>query len=739
MSAAASVSSTSGSNTNNSIKLELYTTFIKTYIVALIPLSIFGSWLVTDQFSIWYTIYLLIWGLLFKNYWVHYKSKKILSKKYKQNISTTSSSSSVFVSENRFKFIKNVTLIPIILAILLIGQISTFCLEILITQLSVIENNYLKMALSLIPTILTTVLVKIATLIFDKTIDIRSNYIITIWSSYAPLLITLFVYLPLGYKLNYNNNLDNIFEKVKNYHANWSTITSDYKINQLRFMDQFKYFMITNQVVALGLDNLLPRVLNKDLKYIEPLNLKLGYLKYLLNFGFLVIFSNMWSLAPLISLVFVLINYYIDSYKIRKGKYVVDDDINIGQLMVIFNWLASIVQPALILMYRNSSLPNVGVSSFDKSWFTKSPVAVDKSYVLAGAFLIEHFNIGLDRVFGKLSLQKLAKEFKLENKSRNIKVETIEDEEELPVKEEKSNDKSATVGKTTGFNKNAVASEEEQHHNNVVRKSAQANVPINRGEKIQPKQKENYISSSRPAAPISIPVENSSIENPSSAGTAETPSKQSERARNGIVNGAINNNNNDDDDGDDDLSVGATLPKVIPTSSNYDLRNGLIQEPPKEKTVVPKVAPVAIPDPAPAPVPANIPKQVTKTAQEQSQIPTSIKQEPVKVKRAGSIKTTPVVSKIENEVKHKTHQHHSHPHSQTQTNVVKNNSQKAPVKTSSTLSSQAATASLNKGISGIEKNLAIPPRKSSETIMSRKSKVSSEKSKKKKKLFGIKI
>ncbi|OBA25028.1 hypothetical protein HANVADRAFT_90951 [Hanseniaspora valbyensis NRRL Y-1626] len=586
------------------------------------------------------------------------------------------------------------------------------------------------MALSLIPTILTTVLVKVSTLIFDKTIDIRSNYIITIWSSYAPLLITLFVYLPLGYKLNYNNNLDNIFEKVKNYHANWSTITSDYKINQLRFMDQFRYFMITNQVVALGLDNLLPKVLNKDLKYIEPLNLKLGYLKYLLNFGFLVIFSNMWSLAPLISLVFVLINYYIDSYKIKKGKYVVDDDINIGQLMVIFNWLASIVQPALILMYRNSSLPKVGVSSFDKSWFTKSPVAVDKSYVLAGAFLIEHFNIGLDRVFGNLSLQKFAKEIKLENKSRNIKVETIEDEQELPVKEEKINDKSATVGKTTGFNKNAVVSEGEQQHNNVVRKSAQVNVPINRGEKIQPQQKENYISSSRPAAPINVPVEDSSIETPSSEGTAETPSKQSERTRNGIDNGAINNN---DDDGDDDMSVGATLPKVIPTSSNYDLRNGLIQEPPKEKTVVPSVAPIAIP----APVPANIPRQVTKTAQEQSQIPTSIKQEPVKVKRAGSIKTTPDVTKIENEVKHKTHQNHSHPHSQT--HVVNNNYQKAPVKTSSTLSSQAATASLNKGISGIEKNLAIPPRKSSETIMSRKSKVSSEKSKKKKKLFGIKI
>lgn len=689
MSSAASVS-------NTNAKLELYTTFIKVYIVALIPLSLYGSWLIKDQFSIWYTIYLLLWGLIFKNYWVHYKSKKILGKSYGSTVAPA------FDVQDRRKFIKKVVLIPAILIVLLLGQFSTFCLEILITQLAVIENTYLKMILSLIPTILTAVLVKIFTLIFVKAIGIRSNYIIIIWTSYVPLFITLFVYIPLGYKLNYNNHLSTIFNRVHSFHSNWTTITSGYKINQFRFMDQFKYFIITNQVVLIAVNNVLPKVLNKDVKFIQPLNLRNGYLKYLLNLGFLIIFSNVWSLAPLISLVFVLINYYIDSYKIKKGKFIIDEDLDMDKILTTFNWLASLVQPALIFMYRDTMLPGVGTSSSDSLWFSKSPLAVDKSFVLAGTFIIEHLAFGLDKVLSKLTLQKYNKEFKSEQK-QFIKREPIE--EKVVVN---------AVGHSTGFKSKPLETEDP-----LPKKSAIHSAPVVAKETSLENVSRNA-SVSEPAPEVNeavkpiIPDENSVINDPSIIKDSSAISQES------------------DDHSKVDLSVGATLPELIPTSTNYDFRHGLNQkkeEPPSTGSTASAASHLPI-------VNSQLPAKKEHSLNTEGKKPhvgsvAKNKVEPVSAPiEVTPIKSSKSMNKKPSQLHHRHHHHSSAPQ------------QKATDKPA-TLSAQAASASLNRGIKGIEKDLDLPSikhRKSNETILSRVSLVKSDKGKKKKKkLFGIKI
>ncbi|XBW38159.1 hypothetical protein QEN19_003755 [Hanseniaspora menglaensis] len=654
---------------SENVKVELYTTFIKTYIVALVPLSIYGTWLLNDQFSIWYTIYLLIWGLLFKNYWVHYKSKKIEGKNKLIAVSTV---------QPRSIFIKKITLIPVILSILLVGQLTTFSLEILITQLVVIENNYLKIVLSLIPTILTTVLVQIITIIFNKAIDTKSSYILTIWTSYVPLLITLFVYLPFGYKLNHNNNLANIFTKVQSYDSKWTTITTDYKINQLRFMDQFKFFIITNQLVALALDNVLPKILNRDIKFVAPIDIKLGYLKYLLNFGFLVIFSNTWSLAPLISLVFVTINFYIDSYKIKKGKYIVNDDLNVGNILKIFNWMASVVQPALILMYKHTPLPDVGISATDKFWFSKSPLSVDVSFVLAGAFIVEHFNIGLDRVFAKITFQKLEKELRAELK-KNEREEIV------------SNKK--TIGNSTGFQESDVRED-------VVGSGPDLKNKI--------KNQAGLVLNSNSEVPSSLNLHASNL-------VENTVTEKLPASTKGTVEpqNALDNMTKQSDDfsaisDDDDLSVGATLPRIIPTSANYDSRNGLeqkhvISEP---KQFIPETPDINI-----------LPKVDLESLKTEKSSP--------HVQKSHEPKST-----FKNVPKHSLSDIPAHVKG-LKTHVVKDG----------LLSSQAATASLIKGSKEIEKDLgltAINPKKSAETIFSNKSK-SKGPHKKKKKIFGLKI
>lgn len=390
-------------------QVKIYTQFIKNYCIALVPLSLFGLYSFNDQFSIFYTFYLILWGILLKNYWFNFKLPLITHVNHKSRKIT-----------NKKVFFKNLVIIPIILVALLVGQVLTLFLEVVLTQLIRIDSFVLKTVVSLVPTILTTVLVKLITFIFDKTIDPKINYIITIWTSFTPLLLTLFVYLPLGYKLNFNDHLLSIQDRIQRsylYNNNMKIITNDFKIDEQRFIDQYKYFTITNQIVSLALENLLPKVMNKDLKYIEPLDLNLGYLKYIMNFGFIVVFSNIWSLSPAISILFILINFYIDKFKIKKGKVVNNPshDFNslvktMYQIVTLFTVLSSIVQPALILMYRYSKIPGVGLAVNDSSnWFKSSPVNIDYSLVIAVAFGIEHLCFGLDKIIKKLSITKLSK------------------------------------------------------------------------------------------------------------------------------------------------------------------------------------------------------------------------------------------------------------------------------------------------------------------------------------------
>lgn len=390
-------------------QVKIYTQFIKNYCIALVPLSLFGLYSFNDQFSIFYTLYLIVWGLLLKNYWFNFKLPSITHVDHNSR-----------KIANKKVFFKNLVIIPIILVALLVGQVVTLFIEVVLTQIIQIDSFVLKTVISLVPTILTTVLVKLITFIFDKAIDPKINYIITIWTSFTPLLLTLFVYLPLGYKLNFNDHLLNIQDRVQRsylYSNNMKIITNDFKINEQRFIDQYKYFIITNQIVSLALENILPKVLNKDLKYIEPLDLNLGYLKYIMNFGFIVVFSNIWSLSPAISMLFILINFYIDGFKIKKGKVVNNPshDFNslvktMYQIVTLFTVLSSIVQPALILMYRYSNIPGVGLAVNDSSnWFKSSPVNIDYSLVIAVAFGIEHLCFGLDKIIKKLSITKLSK------------------------------------------------------------------------------------------------------------------------------------------------------------------------------------------------------------------------------------------------------------------------------------------------------------------------------------------
>ena len=517
-------------------QVNIYNQFVRNYSIALIPLSLFGIFLAKDQFNIFYTSYLILWGILVKNYWFNFKLPSLANVNHQ-----------VRKINDKKSYFKNITIIPIILVVLLIGQLFTLFLEVVLTQIIEVDSFVTKTAISLVPTILTTVLVKIITFIFDKTIDPKINYIITIWTSFTPLLLTLFIYLPFGYKLNFDGHLLNIKNKVENsyfYKDNMNIITNDFKINQLRFMDQYKYFIITNQLVALALENILPKILNKDLKYIEPLDLSLGYLRYIMNFGFVVVFSNIWSISPIISLLFTLINLYIDQYKIKKGKVTnnYNNEFNVlvktmYQIMNLFTVLSSLVQPALIVMYRYSSIPDVGLTlNNSDNWFKSSPVNFDYSLVIAIAFSIEHLCFGLDKIIKKLCITKLFKK-------SNTKPTEVEQDVD---KNEQKND----TAKSTSF-------EPKQTETKTVVETVPA------AEKDTPK-------------PIPDVAKDPKITEPTAEVASEIKSIKTIKHENIIPGDILADVTGEDSD----LSNGATLPDLLPISKSSIKEKELVTEKP---------------------------------------------------------------------------------------------------------------------------------------------------------------
>ena len=517
-------------------QVNIYNQFVRNYSIALIPLSLFGIFLAKDQFNIFYTSYLILWGILVKNYWFNFKLPSLANVNHQ-----------VRKINDKKSYFKNITIIPIILVVLLIGQLFTLFLEVVLTQIIEVDSFVTKTAISLVPTILTTVLVKIITFIFDKTIDPKINYIITIWTSFTPLLLTLFIYLPFGYKLNFDGHLLNIKNKVENsyfYKDNMNIITNDFKINQLRFMDQYKYFIITNQLVALALESILPKILNKDLKYIEPLDLSLGYLRYIMNFGFVVVFSNIWSISPIISLLFTLINLYIDQYKIKKGKVTnnYNNEFNVlvktmYQIMNLFTVLSSLVQPALIVMYRYSSIPDVGLTlNNSDNWFKSSPVNFDYSLVIAIAFSIEHLCFGLDKIIKKLCITKLFKK-------SNTKPTEVEQDVD---KNEQKND----TAKSTSF-------EPKQTETKTVVETVPA------AEKDTPK-------------PIPDVAKDPKITEPTAEVASKIKSIKTIKHENIIPGDILADVTGEDSD----LSNGATLPDLLPISKSSIKEKELVTEKP---------------------------------------------------------------------------------------------------------------------------------------------------------------
>ncbi|EGV60409.1 hypothetical protein CANTEDRAFT_110843, partial [Yamadazyma tenuis ATCC 10573] len=437
--------STSFIKENFGIHIALYFEFVKHLLVWLSGLSVLGllSYFKSKHlFSLTYCSVNLVWGTFFLAFWKK-REKYLVSfwgsanyhliqehKSELNDINKYYEEKSSYKHKNNYeglKFLKQLLFIPVAVgfaAVLVAYQLGCFVLEIFINE---IYDGPFKGFIGLVPTILITVFVPILTTIFNLVSDLlikyekhNNNYtkqnsvlikqfILNFLTSYMPLIITAFIYLPFAHLIQ--PNLVHIKDSIS-YGANpnafyYKYLThiknqEDFKMNQERLNLQFNYFIVTNQVIQLVLKYALPQIISLVKSFIskptyEPVD-KSNEKDYLNNvrkyvslpsydvngdfrfvtivYGYLILFGPVWSLAPLVTLVFLFLTFKLDYLKLSNGKYFkppipqkIDSIYPWNYALFILTWLGSIISPAITAFYHHGDKPpkSLGQFALDKA------------------------------------------------------------------------------------------------------------------------------------------------------------------------------------------------------------------------------------------------------------------------------------------------------------------------------------------------------------------------------------
>lgn len=361
------------------------------------------------------------------------------------------------------------------------AQFACFLLEIFITE---IYQGPFKGILALVPTILVCSLVPIGTMIygiiakqylsFEKNPTDESEnesmlikmFLFNCLASYSPLLITAFIYLPLGYALDpYLQTIQAMVTRatsVSSYIPNIPVLQSQYKVNNLRMSSQIFYFMVTNQVVGTFIEFFVPIIISKVMKvpkiaailgtpasskqlnlaelddpeeheFLELVRADFGkpevsldddYRQHVLQYGFLMLFGPVWTLGALCSFIFGLIQQEGDYIKyIKLAKPVVPARAESSQPWILFMRflliIGSFVSVAITLMYHNDiSIGEeissyVGRTSVDNSWiYVVGGAAISCISVQAFVWAAESI---IDHIYDADETKELSKEIKASN------------------------------------------------------------------------------------------------------------------------------------------------------------------------------------------------------------------------------------------------------------------------------------------------------------------------------------
>lgn len=113
-----------------------------------------------------------------------------------------------------------------------------------------------------------------------------------------------------------------------------------------------------------------------------------------ITYGYLILFGPVWSLAPLVVLIFMVITLKLDYLKLLNGKYFkppipekVDSICPWNYALFALTWLSSIISPAVTAFYHHGVKPPKSLGQFA---LEKASVNIKSSYLVGILLTTEH-------------------------------------------------------------------------------------------------------------------------------------------------------------------------------------------------------------------------------------------------------------------------------------------------------------------------------------------------------------
>lgn len=460
----------------------LYYKFVQGYVSSVGCIAVFGilAWFFLGNFSLLYAIINLTIGLTcyLCVYGLNLKSQRDWNLKNVSKTEIMVLEESELIPEWKV-LLRRILFVPVTIfcsIFLFCVQFACFLLEIFINEVYV--GPY-KSILSLVPTICVCAAVPIITAIYGiiagKYIAFEKNptserqnksllykmFSFSCLASYSPLLITAFIYFPIGYALDpYLDTIKALTQSISSsykYVPQIPTLDAEYKVNNLRMSSQIFYFMVINQVVGTLTEYALPIALSKilavpkiasflgtppsakdlDMKSVdEPeeheflelvradlskpvASIDADYNQHVIQYGFLMLFGPVWALGALSCFVFGLIQQEGDYMKyIKLARPSVPTRGESSEPWITFMRslliIGSFVSIAITLMYnRYGSMEIdsfVGKSSVQTSWLTVIGGAMISSILMQ--ILVKSFEMIIQSVYDVEEEKKFNHEMK---------------------------------------------------------------------------------------------------------------------------------------------------------------------------------------------------------------------------------------------------------------------------------------------------------------------------------------
>ncbi|AOA62876.1 ER-plasma membrane tethering protein [Komagataella phaffii CBS 7435] len=404
-------------------------------------LSKYTNWLIVTSFvgilshkflgrySLVFTIFNLLSSIAFYLYWYVFQSKLALNL-HVRNISLTEPTNVSYLNALEQKrpsvpvyktVLKELAFVPAALlstGVLLLAQIGCFVIEIFLNE---IYDGPFKKFLSFVPTALivgvSPIIAAIYNVIIDRSLNweqhpnnssLKNSKLIKLFAfnftaSYVPLLISAFVYLPFGFKVN--SLLPHIHSNIHYYVSDKiPVLDKNFEVNRFRLNGQFQYFILTNQIVALVLEFVVPAGLNIATRFLSQpassdktiekrdnevfpqehdyltlvrsyvalpeISYDTNYRTLIIQFGYLVLFGPAWSLGPIVSLIFIVARTFIYKFQLLSLKIgrvpIPERRDSIYPWDLIIRWLivlSAVTSTALSLMYNRELVSSVSGSA----------------------------------------------------------------------------------------------------------------------------------------------------------------------------------------------------------------------------------------------------------------------------------------------------------------------------------------------------------------------------------------